>query len=124
MSSKKRKKDDNVSPWLFIPLLGAVIIIVLYLTVYRTLHDFKAVKLESESIKTRFQDTFPGLDQTGALSAARRKWVVQTANKEKCSCGCGYTLAACLKGDGQCPVRDKNIARVKELIEKVPHETG
>ena len=117
MSSKRHKKDD-VPAWVSISLLSSVVLFILYLGVYRTYRDFRAEKTEAERVKTRFQETFAGLEQTGPLTASQRSWVVQMANQEKCACGCGYTLAACLKTDEQCPIREKNLARVKELSQK------
>jgi hypothetical protein len=126
MSSKKRKKDEGVSPWISLPLLCVVVSFILYLGVYRPLRDFKIETLESESVKTRFQNTFEGLDQNGPLTVSQREWVVETANKEKCSCGCGYTLAACIRTDDACPWRSKNLDHVKELIGMATgkHKTG
>jgi hypothetical protein len=114
MSSKNRK-NEYVSMWVSIPLLMLVCFFIVYLGVYRTYRDFQIEKTKSERVKTQFQGTFSGLEQVGPLTDAQRNWVIQKANKEKCACGCGYTLAACLKTDEQCPIREKNLTRVKEL---------
>ena len=102
--------------WLSIPLFTSVVLLVLYLGVYKPYHNFEIEKTEAEQVKTQFQETFAGLEQGGPLTALQRNRVVQAANHEKCTCGCGYTLAACLKTDQQCPIREKNLAMVKEMI--------
>ena len=114
--SSKRHKNDATPAWVSLPLLTSIVFLILYLGVYRTYRDFRTEKTEVERVKIKFHETFPGLEQAGSLSSSQRTRIVQTANKEKCPCGCGYTLAACLKSDEQCPVREKNLARVADLI--------
>lgn len=66
--------------------------------------------------KTKYHEVFPGSEEAASLSAEKNQWVVRAANREQCPCKCGYTLAACLKTDSACPIRSKNLARVRELI--------
>lgn len=51
--------------------------------------------------KDEWVETVPGIDAT-LLSAAQRETFIRYANAERCSCGCGFTLAACRAFDPSC----------------------
>lgn len=53
---------------------------------------------------------FSGLTPTGRRSA------LQAANRARCVCGCGMTLAQCVSTDSTCPVREPNIERIKTMV--------
>ena len=57
----------------------------------------------------------PGFDLV-ALSASQREIFVRFANAERCTCGCGYTLAACRAFDSSC---DVSAPRVQTLFDSV-----
>jgi len=70
---------------------------------------------DSTAIKTRWVDEVPGFDLAG-LDSARREIFVRFANAERCTCGCGYTLAACRAFDSSCEV---SAPRVQSLLDSV-----
>ncbi|MFM7232007.1 MAG: hypothetical protein ACKOC6_04935 [bacterium] len=53
--------------------------------------------------KTRWVDDIPDLE-LAALSEDRREVFLRIANGRSCTCGCGYTLAACRRWDTSCDV--------------------
>ena len=70
---------------------------------------------DSTAIKTRWVDEVPGFDLAG-MDSARREIFVRFANAERCTCGCGYTLAACRAYDSSCEV---STPRVQSLLDSV-----
>jgi hypothetical protein len=52
------------------------------------------------------------------LSAAEQRTALRTANGARCTCGCGMTLAQCVATDATCPVRERNIERVKTIVQE------
>jgi hypothetical protein len=70
---------------------------------------------DSTAIKTRWVDEVPGFD-VSTLDPARREIFVRFANAERCTCGCGYTLAACRVYDSTCEVSGP---RVQSLLDSV-----
>lgn len=70
---------------------------------------------DSTAIKARWVDEVPGFDLAG-LDSARREVFVRFANAERCTCGCGYTLAACRAFDSSCEVSGP---RVQTLLDSV-----
>ena len=67
--------------------------------------------------KTRWMDEVQGSD-VAALSEVRRDLFVRIANTRACTCGCGYTLAACRRYDTTCPVSGPRVAA---LLDSVAH---
>jgi hypothetical protein len=53
-----------------------------------------------------------------ALSRTEKNNALEAANRARCTCGCGMTLAQCVATDSTCPVRDGNIDRIKRLVEQ------
>jgi hypothetical protein len=109
MKSPKKRKTEKSSWWL-LSLAGLLVAGLVANVVYRTFRD---IKVQSPEWKTRFHADFPGLE---GLAGPERDRVVKEANREPCPCGCGYTLASCLKGDLNCPIRSKNQAKLREII--------
>ncbi len=70
---------------------------------------------DSAAIKTRWVDEVPGFDLSG-LDSSGREIFVRFANAERCTCGCGYTLAACRVYDSSCEV---STPRVQALLDSV-----
>jgi hypothetical protein len=70
---------------------------------------------DSAEIKSRWVDEVPGFDLED-LSPARREIFVRFANAQRCTCGCGYTLAACRVYDSTCEV---STPRVQALLDSV-----
>jgi hypothetical protein len=71
--------------------------------------------VDSAAIKSRWMDEVKGVDVSG-LRPAQREIFVRFANAERCTCGCGYTLAACRTYDVTCPV---SLPRVEMLLDSV-----
>jgi hypothetical protein len=65
--------------------------------------------------KNEWVDDIPGADVT-ALSAGQRERFVRLANTLRCSCGCGFTLAACRAFDPTC---EDSAPRLAELADSV-----
>jgi hypothetical protein len=74
-----------------------------------------AAPVDSSALKMRWVDEVPGFD-VSALSASRREIFVRFANAERCTCGCGYTLAACRVYDSTC---EASGHRVETLLDSV-----
>ncbi|HEY2955172.1 MAG TPA: hypothetical protein VGK89_07980 [Candidatus Eisenbacteria bacterium] len=75
----------------------------------------QALGEDSTAIKQRWVEEVPGFDLAG-LDSARREIFVRFANAERCTCGCGYTLAACRAYDSTCEV---SAPRVRTLFDSV-----
>ena len=71
--------------------------------------------VDSAEIKTRWVDAVPNFDLSG-LDPERREVFIRFANAERCTCGCGYTLAACRVYDSSCEV---STPRVQALLDSV-----
>jgi len=67
--------------------------------------------------KSRWRDDVPGAD-LDALPAARREIFIRLVNTRRCTCGCGYTLAACRAYDTTC---EKSLPKVTALLDSVAH---
>jgi hypothetical protein len=51
------------------------------------------------------------------LNASEQRTALRAANGARCTCGCGMTLAQCVATDMSCPVRDRNIDRLKTMVQ-------
>ena len=51
------------------------------------------------------------------LSSEKQTEALQSANKARCICGCGMTLAQCVATDSTCPLREGNITRIQKMVE-------
>lgn len=71
--------------------------------------------IDSTEIKTGWRDDVPGID-LAALEPAAREVFLRHANSRMCTCGCGFTLAACRTYDPTCPV---SLPRVEALRDSV-----
>jgi hypothetical protein len=70
---------------------------------------------DSAAIRARWVDEINGLDLTG-LDTAKREVFIRFANAERCTCGCGYTLAGCRAYDPTCEV---SLPIVEALLDSV-----
>ena len=50
------------------------------------------------------------------LDATQKRGVLETANAERCTCGCGMTLAQCIATDSTCPIRQDNVDKLKKMV--------
>ena len=72
-------------------------------------------------VATEFGGITYGEDALGAvnfsaLTGTQKRRVLKDANQARCSCGCGMTLAQCVATDSTCPIRDRNIDRIKTMV--------
>ena len=51
-----------------------------------------------------------------SLSSAAKKSALQEANRTRCTCTCGMTLAQCVATDSTCPIRTDNIEKIKTMV--------
>jgi hypothetical protein len=70
---------------------------------------------DSTEIKTGWRDEVRGID-LGVFATKQREVFLRMANAEACTCGCGFTLAACRENDLTCPV---SLPRVEALRDSV-----
>jgi len=71
--------------------------------------------IDSTALKTGWRDDVRGID-LAAFTPKQRELFVRYANAEPCTCGCGFTLAACRAYDLTCPV---SLPRVEALRDSV-----
>jgi hypothetical protein len=55
------------------------------------------------------------VDFSGLPSEARTT-VLEEANRARCPCGCGMNLAQCVSIDSTCPIRERNIERIRTMV--------
>jgi len=72
-------------------------------------------RADSTAIKNAWHDEVRGVDLV-ALSGARRSIFLRFANAERCTCGCGYTLAGCLASDMTCEISRSSIAVLLDSV--------
>ena len=72
-------------------------------------------QLDSTAIKSRWIDEVSGMDLSG-LSPARREVFLRFANAERCTCGCGYTLAGCRASDMSCEVSGPRLTALLDSV--------
>jgi len=51
-----------------------------------------------------------------ALTSSERRSALVAANRARCPCGCGMTLARCVSTDMSCPLRDQNIQSIRTMV--------
>jgi hypothetical protein len=52
------------------------------------------------------------------MTPAQKNAALREANTDRCTCGCGMTLAQCVATDSTCPVRVTNIDKIKAMVTK------
>lgn len=76
----------------------------------------RALALAADTTKRHaWVDAVPGIDDAG-LSPGARAAFIRLANAERCTCGCGFTLAACRVYDPSCEV---SLPLVRALLDSV-----
>jgi hypothetical protein len=50
------------------------------------------------------------------LEGSQKRAALREANGTRCTCGCNLSLAACIVTDTTCPLRTKNIERVRGMV--------
>ncbi len=72
---------------------------------------------DSVAVKSRWQEEVQGVDLV-ALEPARREIFLRFVNAERCTCGCGYTLAGCRASDMSCDVSGSRVAALLDSVRK------
>ncbi len=67
------------------------------------------------SEKTAWVDEIPSLDMN-MLTPTRREVFLRFANAQSCTCGCGFTLAACRRYDTECEVSLPRLERLRDSV--------
>ena len=52
------------------------------------------------------------------LNRKEKQTALEAANRARCTCGCGMTLAQCVATDSTCPLREGNIGRIRTMVEE------
>ena len=58
------------------------------------------------------------------LNRSQKRAALQAANQARCPCGCGMTLAQCVVTDSTCPLRTKNIDRIRAMVRENSQAQG
>lgn len=75
----------------------------------------RALGEDQESEKSRWIEEIPEFDLS-TWDPTRREVFLRHVNTRRCTCGCGYTLAACRIYDSSC---DKSLPKVEALRDSV-----
>ncbi len=119
MTVKKRSNERMpIMGWMVIGLCVGISAFFGYRMVSDARQEIKESQTNSPEWKTRFLAEFPGLETAASLRDDQKSRVIAQANKRFCPCKCGYTFATCLKDDQGCPMRSKNLAVVRSMIER------
>lgn len=59
-----------------------------------------------------------------SLNTEQKRAALVDANADRCTCGCGMTLAQCVATDMTCPVRTGNITKIREMVQKALNSGG
>ena len=59
-----------------------------------------------------------------SLNAEQKRAALVEANADRCTCGCGMTLAQCVATDMTCPVRSGNITKIRGMVQKALNAGG
>jgi hypothetical protein len=70
----------------------------------------------SENAGVPYDDRDIAVVDFSSLTAAAKKTALQAANRARCPCTCGMTLAQCVATDSTCPVRTENIEKIKTMV--------
>jgi hypothetical protein len=68
-------------------------------------------------------DDIHGVDFS-ILDAKEKRTALQSANRARCPCGCGMTLAQCVATDMTCPLRTDNLTRIRAMVTEVAAARG
>jgi HAMP domain-containing protein len=73
------------------------------------------IPVDSAEIKNGWRDDVRGID-LDSLPAPKRELLLRVANSERCTCGCGFTLAACRTYDLTCPVSGPRVQSLRDSV--------
>ena len=72
-------------------------------------------RLDSVAFKSRWHDDVRGIPLE-QLTTPQRKIFLQFANAERCTCGCGYTLAGCRATDMNCDISGPHLEALFDSV--------
>jgi hypothetical protein len=81
----------------------------------RAIDQALALAVDSTVIKSRWIDDVSAMD-LASLAPARREVFLRFANAERCTCGCGYTLAGCRASDMSCEVSGPHLTALLDSV--------
>jgi hypothetical protein len=70
----------------------------------------------SQSSGVPYTDDDIAVVSFAGLTSSERRSALQEANRERCTCGCGMTLARCVSTDMTCPLREQNIQSIRTMV--------
>ena len=70
----------------------------------------------SQNAGVPFDDQDIGVVSFSGLTSGEKRSALQAANRARCTCGCGMSLAQCVATDMTCPVRERNIESVRAMV--------
>jgi hypothetical protein len=70
----------------------------------------------SQNAGVAFDETDIAVVSFSGLTSGEKRTALQAANRARCTCGCGMSLAQCVATDMTCPVRDRNIESVRTMV--------
>jgi hypothetical protein len=73
------------------------------------------IPVDSTELKQRWMDDIKQIEVAG-LTPRQLEHFVRFANARQCTCGCGYTLAACRTFDPTCPVSQPILDALRDSI--------
>ena len=73
------------------------------------------IPVDSTELKQRWMDDIKQIE-VAALTPRQLEHFVRFANARQCTCGCGYTLAACRTFDPTCPVSQPILEALRDSI--------
>jgi hypothetical protein len=71
----------------------------------------------SQTSGVAYTDRDIGVVDFSVLTGSQKRQALQAANRARCTCSCGMTLAQCVATDTTCPVRSDNIDRIKRMVQ-------
>jgi len=71
--------------------------------------------VDSTAFKSQWVEEIDGVD-VSALGAEQLEYFVRSANAQRCTCGCGYTLAACRRFDTTCPISLPIVEALRDSV--------
>jgi hypothetical protein len=74
-----------------------------------------AARVDSVAYKSRWLDEVPGMSLT-SLDSKQKELFLRFANVERCTCGCGYTLATCRASDMSCEVSGPHLEALLDSV--------
>ena len=71
-----------------------------------------------------YTDADLGMVDFSALNRSQKRAALRAANDSRCPCGCNLTLAGCVVTDSTCPLRTKNIERIRAMVRENSQPQG